>query len=750
MNCERFALLLGSMAIMLGCADLNSSETAETTKQDAIGTAEQDLYVNNSWLWQVGDKRTADVCFASGGGAIKSGLSTTKCLNVSGGNRADGTKIQLWDCNGSGAQNWSIPSEDKTLRALGKCLGVVSGGTASGTPVVLWTCDGTGSQQWDLVKINGQPRLKNPQSDKCLDVRGGHTDNGTEVRIYDCFDPSGSINNAQVWQLPNRTADGPTRRMMRDAIVNAWGSVAPLTLRNWGTCTNTVVPGAINVVIQDRRGDWFFTGGDDKGRRIIVADSAAGETSIRGGMVHEFGHVLGLNHEQARPENQYSAYCNSFNAGGTWATENKSPGDPVYGAYDPGSTMNYCDARYQAMLSRNDIEGIQKYYGTRGFRRSIWASNTWKQTTFSGEDNLLGHGTSWNSIDGKVGLWMDEDGQLRVKRNDIPGFGSLWASGTAVGSPAGWFSSEGILEVYEVVGTGVGFSRWKSTSASYPNASLTIHNNGDVIITDASGTKRWSTGTAHRLDLEGGVGLGPLESLYADSSMETASGNFQLRMQSDGNFVVYDKRGGYTPIWASNTNGSSARIAQMMRDGTLALLDYSGNRVWTAPFTGKAGAYLALQEDGNLVVYEQDKYQVWTAGGSAGDGATGSYLPTSADLPAMLWNGETLGIGEARYSASGRALLYMQTDGNLVLYVYGSSGWVATWSSRTWNKGGDHATLTTDGALQVHSASDAVLYDSGTSNHRNSYLTFDDNGTISIYRLVTTGTESRGIKGLNH
>ncbi|EDY67128.2 glycosyl hydrolase, partial [Streptomyces pristinaespiralis ATCC 25486] len=49
-----------------------------------------------------------------------------KCLDVAGGSSADGTAVQLWDCNGSAAQRWTLRS-DGSVQALGKCLDVTSG-----------------------------------------------------------------------------------------------------------------------------------------------------------------------------------------------------------------------------------------------------------------------------------------------------------------------------------------------------------------------------------------------------------------------------------------------------------------------------------------------------------------------------------------------------------------------------------------------------------------------------------------------
>ena len=69
-----------------------------------------------------------------------------KCVDVAGASSANGTAVQLYDCNGTNAQTWSNPG-DGTLRALGKCLDIVDRGTADGAAVQLWDCAGTANQQ---------------------------------------------------------------------------------------------------------------------------------------------------------------------------------------------------------------------------------------------------------------------------------------------------------------------------------------------------------------------------------------------------------------------------------------------------------------------------------------------------------------------------------------------------------------------------------------------------------------------------
>ncbi|MFF6996780.1 ricin-type beta-trefoil lectin domain protein [Streptomyces sp. NPDC008313] len=115
-----------------------------------------------------------------------------KCVDVAGANSANGTPVQLYDCNGTAAQNWTVGS-DGTLRALGKCLDVTSGGTADGALVQLYDCNGTAAQKWT---VTGARDIVNPQANKCLDVKDNNSANGTRLQIWTC---SGAAN--QKWTV---------------------------------------------------------------------------------------------------------------------------------------------------------------------------------------------------------------------------------------------------------------------------------------------------------------------------------------------------------------------------------------------------------------------------------------------------------------------------------------------------------------------------------------------------------------------
>ncbi|MFJ8039055.1 family 16 glycosylhydrolase [Kitasatospora sp. NPDC096147] len=111
------------------------------------------------------------------------------CVDVAGASNADRTPIQLHNCTGNAAQQWT--TGDGTVRALGKCLDVNASNSADGTAIQLYTCNGTGAQQWS---INGDGTLR--ALGKCLDAAGGSSADGTRLILWTC---NGGAN--QRWTL---------------------------------------------------------------------------------------------------------------------------------------------------------------------------------------------------------------------------------------------------------------------------------------------------------------------------------------------------------------------------------------------------------------------------------------------------------------------------------------------------------------------------------------------------------------------
>ena len=130
----------------------------------------------------------------TGTGPVLSGIAG-KCLDVTSADSANGTAVQLYDCNGTDAQKWT--ATNGSLQALGKCLDVSEWGTTNGSQLQIWDCNpGQVNQQWEAY--NGGYR--NPVSGRCMDDPNSSTANGARIQLWDC-----NGTNAQKWSLPGGT-----------------------------------------------------------------------------------------------------------------------------------------------------------------------------------------------------------------------------------------------------------------------------------------------------------------------------------------------------------------------------------------------------------------------------------------------------------------------------------------------------------------------------------------------------------------
>ena len=114
-----------------------------------------------------------------------------KCVDVAGGSSANATAVQLFTCNGSTAQQWTVGT-DGTVKALGMCLDVAGANSTNGTKVQIYDCNGTTAQQWTAGSGGTLSSLG-----KCLDATGPSSADGTKLQIWTC----GTGAN-QKWTLP--------------------------------------------------------------------------------------------------------------------------------------------------------------------------------------------------------------------------------------------------------------------------------------------------------------------------------------------------------------------------------------------------------------------------------------------------------------------------------------------------------------------------------------------------------------------
>jgi mannan endo-1,4-beta-mannosidase len=116
-------------------------------------------------------------------GSTVVGVQSGRCLDAVGAGTANGTKLQLWDCNGRPNQAWTFGSGGEVRGGSGRCLDAAGQGTSPGTAVDIWDCTGQANQQWTL---NADGSITGRQSGLCLDAGGQQTANGTPVALWTC------------------------------------------------------------------------------------------------------------------------------------------------------------------------------------------------------------------------------------------------------------------------------------------------------------------------------------------------------------------------------------------------------------------------------------------------------------------------------------------------------------------------------------------------------------------------------------
>ena len=138
-----------------------------------------------------------------------------KCLDVQGASKKSGTNVQLYQSNGSDAQKWRFyPTGDGYYTILNKCghyLDVAGASAKNNVNVQVYAYNGTNAQKWkpiaakqDYVNMADSLYTMKAQvgNDMTLDVSGSGTTDGTNIQVYQ---GNGSI--AQKFKVQS-TGDG--------------------------------------------------------------------------------------------------------------------------------------------------------------------------------------------------------------------------------------------------------------------------------------------------------------------------------------------------------------------------------------------------------------------------------------------------------------------------------------------------------------------------------------------------------------
>lgn len=129
--------------------------------------------------------------------------SNGRCLDNKWGVTTNGNPVQVYTCNGSAAQSWSVEA-DGTVRVQGKCLMPRQGRLNNNTQVVISDCTGAAVQKWTAGGV-GTVKPQGNQS-LCLENSGGANVDGNPVVLRNCTGAP-----AQVWQYALPTDLSPAQ-----------------------------------------------------------------------------------------------------------------------------------------------------------------------------------------------------------------------------------------------------------------------------------------------------------------------------------------------------------------------------------------------------------------------------------------------------------------------------------------------------------------------------------------------------------
>lgn len=120
-----------------------------------------------------------------------------QCLDDPNSSTTNGTKIQMFECNGAGAQQFRFSSRDVQFSStgtgevhiVGKCLDAPS--SAEGTGIQISDCNGTPAQQVTVTSA-GQLQMLG----RCVTIANADASNRTGAILAQCSETSG-----QIWQF---------------------------------------------------------------------------------------------------------------------------------------------------------------------------------------------------------------------------------------------------------------------------------------------------------------------------------------------------------------------------------------------------------------------------------------------------------------------------------------------------------------------------------------------------------------------
>lgn len=266
------------------------------------------------------------------------------------------------------------------------------------------------------------------------------------------------------------------------------------------------------------------------------------------------------------------------------------------------------------------------------------------------QNQTLQHDQYLASPNGQFIAKMQSDGNFVVYNTDIA-LRQTHTNNIGVGYKRLKLQTDGNLVIYDSANT-PHWSMWAQVGSITPAVRLTMQNDGNLVAYSSSNNAIWHIGThssgtgafnvvnvsqinSKLSEINGAVNMGASltsgNEIYANQYLSSPNKKFIAKLQTDGNFVIYNSD---SSIWSTQTHVESNQspLLAVQADGNIVLYNYTTGYTPLWYLWDQAGAWhdiatsLELQNDGNLVAYDSEGTAIWWSG------TTGEYGNSTFDI----------------------------------------------------------------------------------------------------------------------
>ena len=135
-------------------------------------------------------------------GEVRSGLRPNYCLDIASYNQVyDGANVHAWSCHGGLNQKWELTRDGELKSAMGNyCLDVSGANTQAGANVQMYHCNKTKAQRWSMAIIPWAPIQSAYDEGYCLSLGGALGPTVDNVEGKTCSEND----NGQKWYLDQK------------------------------------------------------------------------------------------------------------------------------------------------------------------------------------------------------------------------------------------------------------------------------------------------------------------------------------------------------------------------------------------------------------------------------------------------------------------------------------------------------------------------------------------------------------------